>query len=55
VIPLNWGICISVVLGSLLLVMGLVFDAITVLSGGVVLWGVAWLFYLFAGRARNQR
>jgi hypothetical protein len=41
---------ISVVLGSVLLVLGLVFSTMPMLSGGVILWGVAWLCYLLTGR-----
>jgi hypothetical protein len=45
-IPATLGMFISVVLGSLLLVIGLVFGTMPMLSGGVILWGVAWLCYL---------
>jgi hypothetical protein len=43
VIPANWGMSISIVIGGLLLVMGLVFSINAILSGGIVVWAVVGL------------
>lgn len=36
-------LCISIVVGGLLLVMGLVFSANAILSGGAVIWTIVGL------------
>ena len=44
-IPANWGMSISIVLGGLLLVLGLVFSLNAIWSGGAVISAVVGMCY----------